>query len=309
MHLRIAGHAIDASICRARPAVRLRGAPRGPDADLRRISIENGSRSRLGTPTDRRSTRRSDNVCCESCACVSPISGLRNGAALCRATPRSRKIMSGRTDRPTQSDAAVASEEPARRSISTATFRPSSPSSPTSCRTARPRSISGISASTSRNGGSCRCSAIEPGIPASRICHVIGLRQGPVQPHAVDAAETRPGHASGPTPDDGRTHLDFADREGTRRPMTSVIVARARTRATIAVLPEARTKREVLIDLLRARPRQSRCGEGARAKARELARRRRPHRSPRTREATSCHPPLLPNTDTSLHDPAANLLL
>ena len=35
--------------------------------------------------------------------------------------------------------------------------------------------------------------AIEPGIPASRICNVIGFDKGPVSRNAVGAAEARPG--------------------------------------------------------------------------------------------------------------------
>src|SRR5262245_43381446 len=47
--------------------------------------------------------------------------------------------------------------------------------------------------------------AIEPGIPASRICHVIGFDKGPVS-RTLSAMEKRGLVAIRTDPDDGRTH-------------------------------------------------------------------------------------------------------
>ena len=59
--------------------------------------------------------------------------------------------------------------------------------------------------------------AIEPGIPASRICHVIGFDKGPVS-RTLAVLEKRGLVTIRTAPDDGRTHAISLTREGTRDP-------------------------------------------------------------------------------------------
>jgi DNA-binding MarR family transcriptional regulator len=59
--------------------------------------------------------------------------------------------------------------------------------------------------------------AIEPGIPASRICHVIGFDKGPVN-RTLASLQRRGLIAIRTDPDDGRSHAITLTPEG-RRPM------------------------------------------------------------------------------------------
>ena len=59
--------------------------------------------------------------------------------------------------------------------------------------------------------------AIEPGIPASRICHVIGFNKGPVS-RTLSVLQKRGLVTIRTAPDDGRTPFDLADRQGARDP-------------------------------------------------------------------------------------------
>ena len=149
----------------------------------------------------------------------------------------------------------------ARPSISSATFRRSSPSSPTSSRTAPPRSISAISASTSRNGGSCRCWRSSPAFPASRICHVIGFDKGPVS-RTLSMLQKRGLVAIRTAPDDGRTHSISLTAKGRATHDKVIVAALERERRLLSVLKQGRAGSA---DRPAApRPRQSRCRQGRR---------------------------------------------
>ena len=125
---------------------------------------------------------------------------------------------------------------PNRCSTSTVTFRRSSPSSPTNCRAARPWSIRSALASTSRNGGSCRCSR--------------SSRKFRRRASATSSASTRD-RSAGRWPameerglvsiradrQDGRTHSISLTAKGLHDPRPGDR-GRARTRTPPAVLPE-----------------------------------------------------------------------
>ena len=78
--------------------------------------------------------------------------------------------------------------------------------------------------------------AIEPGIPASRICNVIGFDKGPVS-RKLSVLQKRGLVAIRTAPDDGRTHAISLTARG-RATHDKVIVGRARTRTAAVVLPE-----------------------------------------------------------------------
>ena len=78
--------------------------------------------------------------------------------------------------------------------------------------------------------------AIEPGIPASRICHVIGFDKGPVSRNLA-VMQKRGLVAIRTAPDDGRTHAISLTAQGTRDPRQGDR-RRARTRTPAVVLPE-----------------------------------------------------------------------
>ncbi|QQN64102.1 winged helix-turn-helix transcriptional regulator [Bradyrhizobium diazoefficiens] len=90
--------------------------------------------------------------------------------------------------------------------------------------------------------------AIEPGIPASRICHVIGFDKGPVS-RTLAGLEER-GHVSIRTdPNDGRTHSISLTAKGRATHNKVIVAALGRERRLLSCL--SKDEREVLIDLLR----------------------------------------------------------
>ena len=103
--------------------------------------------------------------------------------------------------------------------------------------------------------------AIEPGIPASRICHVIGFDKGPVS-RTLSVLQKRGLVTIRTAPDDGRTHAISLTAEGRATHDKVIVAALERERRLLSCLQK--DEREVLIDLLRRRPRQSRCREGRR---------------------------------------------
>ena len=80
--------------------------------------------------------------------------------------------------------------------------------------------------------------AIEPGIPASRICHVIGFDKGPVSRN-LSVLQKRGLVAIRTAPDDGRTHAISLTPRRARDPRQGDH-GRARTRTAAVVLPEER---------------------------------------------------------------------
>ena len=81
--------------------------------------------------------------------------------------------------------------------------------------------------------------AIEPGIPASRICHVIGFDKGPVSRTLSRAAEARPGRD--PHRTRRRPHpFDLADPEGARDPRQVSSAALERERRLLSCLKKGR---------------------------------------------------------------------
>jgi len=90
--------------------------------------------------------------------------------------------------------------------------------------------------------------AIEPGIPASRICHVIGFDKGPVS-RTLAGLEKR-GHVLIRTdPNDSRTHSISLTAKGRATHDKVIVAAFERERRLLSCL--SRDEREVLIDLLR----------------------------------------------------------
>jgi DNA-binding MarR family transcriptional regulator len=90
--------------------------------------------------------------------------------------------------------------------------------------------------------------AIEPGIPASRICHVIGFDKGPVS-RTLAALEKRGLVAIRTDPNDGRSHSISLTVRGRATHDKVIVAALAREQRLLACLD--REEREVLIDLLR----------------------------------------------------------
>jgi DNA-binding MarR family transcriptional regulator len=90
--------------------------------------------------------------------------------------------------------------------------------------------------------------AIEPGIPAARICHVIGFDKGPVS-RTLGAMEKRGLIAIRSDPNDGRTHAISLTAKGRATHDRVIVVAFERERRLLSCLNE--DEQEVLIDLLR----------------------------------------------------------
>src|SRR5689334_20419205 len=90
--------------------------------------------------------------------------------------------------------------------------------------------------------------AIEPGIPASRICHVIGFDKGPVS-RTLAAMQQRGLIAIRIDPEDGRTHSISLTARGHAMHDKIIVVALERERRLLSCLDK--DEREVLIDLLR----------------------------------------------------------
>jgi DNA-binding MarR family transcriptional regulator len=90
--------------------------------------------------------------------------------------------------------------------------------------------------------------AIEPGIAASRICHVIGFDKGPVS-RTLAAMEKRGLIAIRTDPNDGRTHSISLTAKGRATHDRVIVAAFERERRLLSCL--SRDEQEVLIDLLR----------------------------------------------------------
>lgn len=90
--------------------------------------------------------------------------------------------------------------------------------------------------------------AIEPGIPASRICQVIGFNKGPVSRTLADMQQ-RGLIAIRTDPDDGRTHSISLTKKGRATHDRVIVAALERERRLMSCLSHA--EQEVLIDLLR----------------------------------------------------------
>jgi DNA-binding MarR family transcriptional regulator len=90
--------------------------------------------------------------------------------------------------------------------------------------------------------------AIEPGITASRICHVIGFDKGPVS-RTLALMQKRGLIAISTDPHDGRSHSISLTPKGRAVHDQVVVAALERERRLLACL--RKDEREVLIDLLR----------------------------------------------------------
>jgi len=90
--------------------------------------------------------------------------------------------------------------------------------------------------------------AIEPGIPASRICQVIGFDKGPVS-RTLSLLQKRGLITIRTAPDDGRTHSISLTAKGRATHDKVIVAALERERRLLSVL--RKDEREVLIDLLR----------------------------------------------------------
>ena len=90
--------------------------------------------------------------------------------------------------------------------------------------------------------------AIEPGIPASRICHVIGFDKGPVS-RTLAGLEKRGLVSIRTDPNDGRTHSISLTTKGRTIHDKVIVAAFERERRLLSCL--TKDEREVLIDLLR----------------------------------------------------------
>jgi DNA-binding MarR family transcriptional regulator len=89
--------------------------------------------------------------------------------------------------------------------------------------------------------------AIEPGIPASRICHVIGFDKGPVS-RTLSMMQQRGLVAIKTDPRDGRTHSISLTPKGRATHDDIIGIALERERRLLACLQKQ--ERDVLIDLL-----------------------------------------------------------
>ena len=90
--------------------------------------------------------------------------------------------------------------------------------------------------------------AIEPGIPASRICHVIGFDKGPVS-RTLAAMQKRGLVTIRTDPDDGRSHSISLTARGRTTHDKVIVAALDRERRLLSCLNE--NERNLLIDLLR----------------------------------------------------------
>ena len=90
--------------------------------------------------------------------------------------------------------------------------------------------------------------AVEPGIPAARICHVIGYDKGPVS-RTLAALQKRGLIAIRTDPDDGRSHSISLSAKGRATHDKVIVAALDRERRLLSCLDE--NEQEVLIDLLR----------------------------------------------------------
>src|SRR5882724_13114885 len=90
--------------------------------------------------------------------------------------------------------------------------------------------------------------AIEPGIPASRICNVIGFDKGPVSRN-LSMLQKRGLVVIRTAPDDGRTHTISLTARGRAIHDKVIVAALERERRLLSCLKK--DEREVLIDLLR----------------------------------------------------------
>jgi DNA-binding MarR family transcriptional regulator len=90
--------------------------------------------------------------------------------------------------------------------------------------------------------------AIEPGIPASRICYVIGFDKGPVS-RTLAQLEKRGLITIKTDPRDGRSHSISLTAHGRHVHDQVIVAALERERRLLACL--RKDEREVLIDLLR----------------------------------------------------------
>jgi DNA-binding MarR family transcriptional regulator len=90
--------------------------------------------------------------------------------------------------------------------------------------------------------------AIEPGIPASRICSVIGFDKGPVSRN-LSVLQKRGLVAIRTAPDDGRTHAISLTPRGRATHDKVIMAALEREQRLLSCLKK--DEREVLIDLLR----------------------------------------------------------
>jgi DNA-binding MarR family transcriptional regulator len=90
--------------------------------------------------------------------------------------------------------------------------------------------------------------AIEPGIPAARICHVIGFDKGPVS-RTLAGLEKRGLVAIRTAPKDARTHSISLTARGRATHDKVIVAAFERERRLLSCL--SKDEREVLIDLLR----------------------------------------------------------
>lgn len=90
--------------------------------------------------------------------------------------------------------------------------------------------------------------AIEPGIPASRICQVIGFDKGPVS-RTLAMLESRGLVAIGTDKRDARTHSIKLTAKGRKTHDAVIVAALGREQKLLSCLDAS--EREVLIDLLR----------------------------------------------------------
>ena len=90
--------------------------------------------------------------------------------------------------------------------------------------------------------------ALEPGIPASRICHVIGFNKGPVS-RTLAVMQKRGLVAIRTDPNDGRTHSITLTAKGRAIHDKVIVVALEREKRLLSCLKAE--EREALIDLLR----------------------------------------------------------
>jgi DNA-binding MarR family transcriptional regulator len=90
--------------------------------------------------------------------------------------------------------------------------------------------------------------AIESGIPASRICQVIGFDKGPVS-RTLSLLQKRGLVTIRTAPDDGRTHSIALTAKGRATHDKVIVAALERERQLLSCL--RKDEREVLIDLLR----------------------------------------------------------
>ncbi len=90
--------------------------------------------------------------------------------------------------------------------------------------------------------------AIEAGIPASRICHVIGFDKGPVS-RTLALLQKRGLVAIRTDPDDGRSHSISLTAKGRATHDRVIVAALDRERRLLSCLNK--DEQEVLIDLLR----------------------------------------------------------